>query len=138
MSSLRAPLRSATAPSITASEARALLAKPRKNKYGNRHVIVGSQHFDSMREAKRWLLLEGKQRRGEIRELERQVTYQLAPSVKIVGEKRARPALRLKVDFRYVENGQTVVEDAKGFADTAFRIRQHLMKSVHGLDVRLS
>jgi hypothetical protein len=110
----------------------------KKRKYGNKHVIVGSQHFDSMREAKRWLDLEGRQRRGEISSLERQVTFVLAPSVRIAGEKRARPALRFKVDFRYVENGQTVVEDAKGFADTAFRIRQHLMKSVHGIDVRLS
>lgn len=138
MSSLRASLRSATAPAITASEARALLSKPRKRKYGNKYVIVGSERFDSMREAKRYQVLRQMQLLGRIIGLERQVTYVLAPSVKIAGEKRARPALRLKVDFRYVENGQTVVEDAKGFSDTSFRIRQHLMKAIHGIDVRLS
>lgn len=120
------------------SSSLSLLAKKRKRKYGNKHVIVGSQHFDSMREAKRWLVLQGREQRGEISSLERQVTFVLAPSVKIAGEKRARPALRFKADFRYVEKGQTIVDDAKGMSDTAFRIRQHLMKSVHGIDVRLS
>jgi len=42
-------------------------------------------------------------------------------------------------DFRYVdENGKTVVEDAKGRQTDAFRIKRHLMKSVHNIDVRLS
>lgn len=123
---------------MTAAQYRAQPLQKRR-KYGNKHVIVGSQHFDSMREAKRWLVLEAKRQHGEISKLERQVTYELAPSVRIAGEKRARPALRFKADFRYVEKGQTVVEDAKGFKkETAFRIRQHLMKSVHGIDVRLS
>lgn len=116
---------------------RAQLA-PKPNKYHNKHVIVGSERFDSMKEARRHQELKLLERAGRISKLERQVTYQLMPSVRIAGEQRARPALRFKVDFRYVENGQTVVEDSKGYSDTAFRIRQHLMKSVHGLDVRLS
>ncbi len=110
----------------------------RKRKFGNVKATVGAQNFDSKREARRFVVLQDRERRGEISKLERQITYVLAPSVKIAGEKRARPALRFKADFRYVENGQTVVEDAKGYSDTAFRIRQHLMKSVHGIDVRLS
>ena len=110
-----------------------------RNKYGAKKVVVDGLKFDSKREAARWERLCGYEQRGLITNLERQVTYVLAPSVKIEGEKRARPALRLKVDFRYVdENGKTVLEDAKGVADTAFRIRQHLMKSVHNLDVVLS
>lgn len=108
-------------------------------KYRNKPVVVDGVRFDSKREAARWERLCGYEQCGLITNLERQVTYVLAPSVKIEGEKRARPALRFKVDFRYVdEDGKTVVEDAKGVADTAFRIRQHLMKSVHGIDVRLS
>lgn len=108
-------------------------------KYRNNPVVVDGVKFDSMREYKRWERLCGYEQCGLITNLERQVTYVLAPSVKIEGEKRARPALRLKADFRYIdENGNTVVEDAKGFADTSFRIRQHLMKSVHGIDVVLS
>ena len=110
----------------------------RRNKYGAKPQVVDGVRIASGREAKRWSDLQWLEMDLKIEKLERQVTYILAPSVKIAGEKRARPALRYTADFRYVENGVTVVEDAKGFADTAFRIRQHLMKSVHNIDVRLS
>ncbi len=110
----------------------------KRSKYNAQPQVVDGVKFDSGREAKRWQELKLLERAGRISKLERQVTYILAPSVKILGEKRARPALRLKIDFRYVEDGQTIADDAKGYSDTAFRIRQHLMKSVHGIDVRLS
>jgi hypothetical protein len=108
------------------------------SKYGNRRTTIGGETFDSKREALRHIVLKDMEKHGEIHHLERQVTYILAPPVRIAGEKRARPALRFKADFRYIKSGQTVIEDTKGYSDTAFRIRQHLMKSVHGLDVRLS
>lgn len=110
----------------------------RRSKYNAVKTVVDGITFDSKREAKRWQELRMMVRGSLIDELERQVSYELAPSVKIAGEKRARPALRFKADFRYIENGATVVEDSKGMPDTAFRIRQHLMKSVHGIDVRLT
>ena len=112
----------------------------RDNKFGARKTVVGDLNFDSKREAKRWGELRVLERAGKITALERQITFVLAPSVKIEGEKKARPALRFKADFRYfsLAHGVFVIEDSKGFADTAFRIRQHLMKSVHGIDVRLS
>lgn len=111
---------------------------PKRSKYGAKATVVGDLNFDSKREARRWGELQLLERAGKIGSLERQVVYVLAPSVKIEGEARARPALRFKADFKYVENGATVVEDAKGFAGTAFRIRQHLMKHVHGIDVKLT
>lgn len=112
----------------------------RGNKYGARSVVIDGIRFPSKREGDRWLALKLRFVLGEIYSLDRQVSYQLAPSVKIDGEKRARPALRFTADFRYVDAKtlKTIVEDAKGYADTAFRMRQHLMKSVHGIDVVLS
>lgn len=110
----------------------------RRSKFNAKPQVVDGERFDSMRELRRWLELKTLERAFRISKLERQVTYVLAPSVKIEGEARARPALRYKADFRYIEGGKTIVADAKGHADTAFRIRQHLMKSVHGIDVRLS
>lgn len=109
-----------------------------RSKYRNVPTLTGGLNFDSKREMKRYWELLQLWNAEKISGLERQVTYVLAPKVKIAGEKRARPALRYKADFRYIENGKTVVEDAKGYSDTAFRIRQHLMKSVHNIDVRIS
>lgn len=112
----------------------------RRNKYGARKVVVDGLKFDSQHEAKRWQELRLLQREGRIYALERQVKFVLAPKVKIEGEKRARSALKFTADFRYIETrtSRSIVEDAKGFPDTAFRIRQHLMKAVHNIDVRLS
>jgi len=112
----------------------------RRHKYNAKRTTVGSITFDSKREAKRYSALLLLECAGRISDLERQVRYELAPSVKIEGEARRRPALRFTADFRYWcrLTGKTIVEDSKGVPDTAFRIRQHLMKSVHGIDVRLS
>lgn len=111
----------------------------RRNKYGARKTVLAGIQFDSAREARRWEALCGYEQAGLIANLERQVKYVLAPGVKFAGEKKAKAALRYFADFRYVdENGQTVVEDAKGRQTEAFRIKRHLMKSVHNIDVRLS
>jgi hypothetical protein len=110
-----------------------------RNKYGARKVVLAGITFASAREAKRWNALCGYEQAGLITHLERQVTYVLAPAVNLHGETRKKPALRYVADFRYRdENGQTVVEDAKGHETKEFRVKRHLMKSVHGIDVRLS
>lgn len=109
-----------------------------RSKYNARKTVLDGIVFDSAREARRWSALILLQRAGKITGLERQVVYVLAPSVKIEGEKRARPAMKFTADFRYTQGRCEVVEDSKGFQDTAFRMRQHLMMSVHGIGVRLS
>lgn len=117
--------------------------KPKKaNKYGNRKVVLNGIKFDSQKEAKRWEKLCGWEQAGLIRGLVLQPTFILAPSVRIAGEARKRPAVRYRADFSYEEpnTGLRVVEDVKS-APTAkskeFRRIQHLMKSVHGIDIRI-
>jgi hypothetical protein len=106
-------------------------------KYGNKKTEVDGLVFDSKREAARWCELSLLQRFGHITELRRQCTYELAPSVKFEGSKRAQPALRLIVDFEYRERGRLVLEDVKGMVTTAFTIKRHLLKASLGLDVRV-
>lgn len=113
----------------------------RPNKFGARKTIVDGITFDSAREAKRWQELKLLERAGKISQVERQVVYVLAPAVRLSGEKRLKPALRHVLDFRYFsieERGIFVHEDAKGRDTPVSRIKRHLMKSVHGIDVRLS
>jgi hypothetical protein len=61
----------------------------------------------------------------------------LAPAIRIHGKKRMKPALRYQADFRYIEHDEFVVEDVKGFVTEAFKIKQHLMATVHQIQVRL-
>jgi hypothetical protein len=111
-----------------------------RSKYGARKTVVDGITFDSVREASRWNDLKWLEKAGKISRLERQVTYVLAPSVLLHGEAKKKPALRYVADFRYVAAGSpnVIVEDAKGRDTPVSRIKRHLMKSVHGIDVRLS
>ena len=111
-----------------------------RNKYGARKVVVDGLKFDSVLEAKRWQELKLLERAGRIAFIERQNVFALAPAVKLHGEARLKPALRYVADFRYVTTPDFayVVEDAKGRDTPVSRIKRHLMKSVHGIDVVIS
>jgi len=96
------------------------------NKYRNQK----SGSYASKREAKRANELKLLARAGEITDLEEQVPFELIP--KQLGER----SCKYVADFRYKENGVTVVEDAKGYRDPVYRIKRKLMMFVHGIRVR--
>lgn len=104
-------------------------------KYNNRKTQVGNDVFDSAAEAQRWTDLQLLQKAGRIRGLERQVRYELAPAVVLGGRKK--PALRYVADFCYWQADALVVEDAKGVVTPMFRVKQHLMKHIHGIEVKV-
>ena len=76
---------------------------------------------------------------GLISELELQPVFVLAPSVKYDDSSKKKPALRYVADFMYKNaEGKIVVEDVKGFQTDVFKIKRHLLKHVHGIDIRLT
>ena len=80
------------------------------------------------------------QQRGEIYSLEHHTKFELAPKIKLEGEKRAKPALRYFADFTYYNiTGEYIVEDVKSEATRkkdSYRNKKHLMKTVLNIDVR--
>jgi len=114
----------------------------RRSKYGNRKTIApDGTVFDSKREADRYFELWKLEKAGIITDLQLQVPFTLAPSVRLAGEARLKPALRYKCDFLYLQDGVWVVEDVKNphlRKEPTFRVKQHLMKSVHGIDILLT
>ena len=95
--------------------------------------------FDSQKEARRYTELKLLVRVGEISELELQKSFVLAESVKFNNEPRAKPAIRYVADFAYMENGVMIVEDVKSKATKSlpvYRIKKHLMKSVHDIEIQ--
>lgn len=111
------------------------------NKYINKRTVVGGIPFDSKREAERWGHLCLLQRAGRISDLQRQVPFELAPAVKFEGSSRKKPAIRFIADFVYRENGARIVEDVKSEITAklpAFQLKRHLMKHLHGIDVRIT
>lgn len=114
----------------------------KKRKYGNVPTVLNEWRFDSRREARRYSELLAKATQGEIWELQRQPRFVLAPAVRLLGEKRQKPAIIYTADFQYriSRTDTVVVEDVKSPSTAkaeAFRMKQHLMKSVHGIDVRI-
>lgn len=108
-------------------------AAPRRQKYASRRVEIDGQTFDSKAEARYWGVLQLRLKAGEIRNLRRQVPFELAPAVVIGGRKR--PPLRYVADFVWEEGGKTIVADVKGVVPEAYRIKRHLMKAIHGIDI---
>lgn len=104
------------------------------SKYRNKKTIVNGITFDSKKEAARYQTLILAEKAGAISGLCRQVPFELAPAVKIGG--RTRPALRYFADFVYSENGETIVEDAKGRITEGYRIKRHLLATVYGIQIR--
>lgn len=101
------------------------------SKYNNVKVKLDGEWFDSHKEGLRYRELQLLERAGEISGIERQVTYELIP--KQPGER----AMKYIADFRYKnKEGQTIVEDVKGFKTEVYKIKRKLMKYVHGITVQ--
>lgn len=106
------------------------------NKYRNKPCQVGAEKYRSQREAKRHQELLLLQRAGKIAGLTREVPFVLAPGVLIEGEKRKRPPVLYVLDFLYTTaDGRRVAEDAKGMQTPVYRLKKHLLATVHGIHV---
>jgi hypothetical protein len=104
-----------------------------RHKYRAIRTIVDGISFPSAKQSRRYSELKLLERAGEIKDLKLEVPFALAPAVIINGRKK--PALRYVADFVYVEKGQRIIEDTKGFRSQAYIIKRHLMKSVHSVDI---
>lgn len=104
-------------------------------KYHSRKVTRDGMTFDSVKEYKRYCELSLLEKAGMVTDLERQVKFELIPSQKIDGKVVERPCSYV-ADFVYMENGQKVVEDTKGFRTKDYVIKRKLMLWVHGIRIR--
>ena len=130
----------------------------RKNKYGAKKVTTpDGLEFDSKAEYHRWCELKLLERAGKITDLQRQVKYELLPPIydyiprfSPKTGKELKPQQKLVeagvnyiADFVYKEeNGETVVEDVKGYRDPSssgyakFVIKRKLMLYLKGIRIR--
>lgn len=114
--------------------------KSKRNKFNASKIKLDGMTFDSNKEFKRYIELKAMQQRAEIFDLQHHTKFELAPKTKFEGEKRTKPALRYYADFTYfTADGAFVVEDVKSVVTRklpSYRNKKHLMKTVHGIDVR--
>lgn len=104
-------------------------------KYGNKKITRDGMTFDSVKECYRYCELKLMQRAGVITDLECQVKFDLIPAQRI-GGKVVERAVTYVADFVYKQNGQTVVEDTKGFRTKEYILKRKMMLYFHGIRIR--
>ena len=95
----------------------------KKHKYFARPTIVDGIKFASAKEARRYGELKLLQMAGKISALELQPRYKLVIEETYVA------------DFRYLENGETIIEDVKGCLTREYKRKRKAMKKQHGVTI---
>ena len=94
----------------------------KQNKYKNEKITIDGMTFDSKKEYNRYCDLKLLERAGEIKDIQRQVKFELIP--KQEGER----AVNYIADFVYIDrNGKKVVEDTKGVRTAEYIIKRKIM-----------
>lgn len=125
-----------------------------KNKYGNRKITINGIEFDSRKEARRYNELLLMEKAGAIQDLRRQVPFELIPAqyedvytgeYYKRGEHKGEPkmkrvcvekAVTYYADFVYLEGGETVVEDTKGFKTPEYILKRKLLRYLLGIRIK--
>lgn len=111
------------------------MARTMYSKFGAKKVVVDGRKFDSKHEARRYTELKLLQRAGKISDLRCQVPFLLIPSQYENGRCIERECKYI-ADFTYRENGELVVEDAKGMKTDVYRIKRKLMLQKYAIKIR--
>ena len=120
------------------------------SKYRAKKASVDGIEFDSRKEANRYCELKLLQRAGKIQNLELQKAIELIPAQResdtigkrggIIKGKVIEKAVFYRADFVYTENGETVVEDVKGYkgggAYAVFTIKRKLLLYKYGIKIK--
>lgn len=120
---------------ISASEYREMTAKPKRNKYGAQKVEIDGHSFDSKAEARYYVYLKDRAKKGEIGGLVMHRKFDLiGPDGMIITTYHA--------DFTFWDHveGRFRVIDVKGGKATqtaAFKLKRKMMKSFLGIDVEV-
>lgn len=106
------------------------------NKYRNKKVQVDMYVFDSIAESRRYKELKLLEKAGKIQNLELQPHFLLQEAFKKNG--RTFRKIEYIADFKYTENGRTIVEDVKGIQTDVFKLKHKLFeKKYPDLELRI-
>jgi hypothetical protein len=121
---------------MTIEEYRKLI-KESENKYGaKKTTTIDGKTFDSIKEANRYTSLLLLQRAGVISDLQTQVKFVLIPTQRDAEGKLLEKECSYKADFVYKRDGETVVEDTKGFKTPEYIIKRKLMLHIHNIRIQ--
>lgn len=101
------------------------------SKYRAVQTVIDGKKFASKKEARRWGELRMLECAGYVFNLRTQVPYIL------VEKSQYGRAVKYIADFVYEdENGDTVVEDTKGFKTDVYKLKKRLMAEKYGIIIK--
>ena len=106
------------------------------NKYHNRKIVREGETYDSVKEYRRAKELELLEKSGVIKDLKRQVRFEIIPSQRGEDGKVVERAVTYVADFVYFEGDKLIVEDTKGFRTKDYIIKRKLMLYMHGVRIK--
>lgn len=118
----------------------------KKSKYHSRKITRDGITWDSLKEYRRFCELRLLEKAGAIQDLQRQVEFVLIPAQRepdTIGKRggvKKGKTIEQKVsyvaDFVYTENGETVVEDTKGFRTKDYILKRKMMLYFHNIRIK--
>ena len=106
------------------------------NKYHNWKIVREGETYDSVKEYRRAKELELLEKSGVIKDLKRQVRFEIIPSQRGEDGKVVERAVTYVAGFVYFEDGKLVVEDTKGYRTKDYIIKRKLMRYLLGINIR--
>lgn len=104
-----------------------------KVKYHNKKCEYKGLKFDSLKERNHYIVLEHLEKTGQIKDLKRQVKFELQPSFKLNG--KTIRAINYIADFTYLKDGILVVVDTKGFRTKDYLLKKKMFQYKYGIDI---
>jgi len=102
----------------------------KKQKHNNKKPTIDGIKFDSKAEGARWLVLKQQEKLGKIKDLRRQVAYDI-----VINGYKVR---RYTADFVYKVGKQEIVEDFKGMIDASFKLVYKLVYAALGIKLLIT
>lgn len=116
-------------------------------KYHNKRVEYEGIVFDSLKEKRRYCQLQLLEKNGTISDLRLQVPFELIPAIyeDEVVQLKTKTKIKKKLvqrsttyvaDFVYLQNGETIVEDTKGFRTKEYELKKKMMRAFLGIEIK--
>ena len=96
------------------------------SKYNNKKTVIDGIKFDSIGEGARYSELKLLLRAGIISKLELQPVFILQPKFKKNG--KTYRAIKYIADFKYIAEGDTIIEDFKGCRTKIFLLKKKMFE----------
>jgi hypothetical protein len=106
------------------------------SKYGNKKITVNGKTFDSKKEYNRYCELRLLEKAGAISNLQTQVRYVLIPAQRGENGKVIERQCCYIADFTYLQNGEIIAEDTKGFRTPEYILKRKMMLYFHGIRIK--